>query len=191
MESLLWCVLASAVVVLGVVVFVKVLLAITPSPPAPAAQVSDEAQLVANWRGRCTTCNRAVAAGDDIFWHKHRRTVRHVNCTLGQQRAMSALVASTLERLESAKGPAARRNALAQALTEIPAGPDRQRLLLEASRIEVDAVLTKVDGLKTASAKRRHLEAALTALKADDLPDELQAEEQRWLEDALAELDQK
>lgn len=155
-----------------------------------SAGARDEVPLQARWRGRCTTCNGTVAEGDGIYWHKHHRTVRHQNCQQGQQRARSVLVASTLERLEAAKGPAARRNALTAALAELPQGPERHQLMLEASRIEVEAVLTKVDSLKTPSAKRRHLEAAIAKLKADELPDELQGEELRWLEAALAELDQ-
>ena len=65
----------------------------------------------------------------------------------------------------------------------------RQQLLLESSRIEVEAVLEKIDSLKTDGAKRRNLVAALDAIRADPVPDELQAAEIAMLEDALRELD--
>jgi hypothetical protein len=45
--------------------------------------------------------------------------------------------------------------------------------------------------LKTAAAKRRNLLAAVEAIRADDVPDELQAQQIQWLEQALAELEGK
>jgi hypothetical protein len=97
----------------------------------------------------------------------------------------------TLERLEAAKGPAGRRSALQTGLASLEDPHVRERLMLEASKLEVQAVLDKVDGLKTVSAKRRNLLAALEAIRADDVPDELQAQQIRWLEQALAELEGK
>lgn len=96
-----------------------------------------------------------------------------------------------ITKLESQKGPAARRAVLAQALASIVDSKVRDQLLLEASRIEVDAVLAKVEGLKTATAKRRHLQAALDALKADAVADDLQSQQIKWLGDALEELEEK
>lgn len=95
-----------------------------------------------------------------------------------------------LDRLEGAKGPAGRRAALSWGLDRLTIPALRQRLMVEASRVEVEAVLDKVDGLKTAAAKRRHLTAALEALRADEIPDEVQAQQIRWLEEAIAALEE-
>lgn len=64
----------------------------------------------------------------------------------------------------------------------------QEQLLIEAARIEVRAVLDKVDGLKTPTAKRRNLEEALANLRNDPVPDELQAREIEMLEDALRDV---
>lgn len=93
-------------------------------------------------------------------------------------------------KVEAQRGPAGRRAVLAEALCSTGDEASRQRLLLEASRIEVGAVLDKVDGLKTPAAKKRHLKAALDALKSDDVPDELQSQQVSWLEQALEQLEQ-
>jgi hypothetical protein len=93
-----------------------------------------------------------------------------------------------ITRLEGAKGPAARRSSLAAALPGVTDSSQRTQLLLEASRIQVEAVLTKVDGLKTDAAKKRNLLAVRDEIRSD--PDDLQAQQVRWLdvEEALAEL---
>jgi hypothetical protein len=95
----------------------------------------------------------------------------------------------TLVKIEAAKGPAGRRAALQAGLDGIDQQDTRERLLVVASTIEVQAVLDKVDGLKTAAAKRRHLTAALEAIRADEVPDDLQVRQIEWLESALKELD--
>lgn len=59
---------------------------------------------------------------------------------------------------------------------------------MAAGRIEVAAVLDKVDGLKGVAAKKRHLEGAIATLRTDDVPDELQQEELRVLRQRLDEL---
>ena len=64
----------------------------------------------------------------------------------------------------------------------------RERLYVKAARIEVRAVLDKVDGLKTAAAKRRNLEEALANLRSDPVPDDLQGREIALLEEALRDL---
>jgi hypothetical protein len=92
-------------------------------------------------------------------------------------------------KIEVAKGPAGRRAAVRTGLERLTIQELRNKLLVEASRIEVEAVLEKVDGLKTSAAKRRNLLAALEDLRADEIPDELQAQQIRWLEDALADLE--
>lgn len=94
-----------------------------------------------------------------------------------------------IAKLEAAKGPATRRTALERALNAIESKYLRDQLVLEASRVEVEAALVKADGLKTASAKRRVLEAALAELLNDPVPDDLQSKQIKWLEEALNELD--
>ncbi|WP_437896534.1 hypothetical protein [Sorangium sp. So ce124] len=110
-----------------------------------------------------------------------------------RQRALRAQEKETLDealaKLEAAKGPAGRRSAVRFGLERLTLHDLRDQLLLEASQIEVDAVLEKVDGLKTAAAKRRHLLTALDAVRSDEVPDELQAQQIRWLEEALAALE--
>lgn len=49
----------------------------------------------------------------------------------------------------------------------------------------------KADGLKSAAAKKRNLRAALDAIRADGVPDELQAEQATWLEEAIAAVDKE
>lgn len=95
-----------------------------------------------------------------------------------------------VSKIESLKGPAARRTALEAALMTISRPELRDRLLLEASRIEVQAALDKADSLKTPAAKRRTLRAALDALLSDKIPDELQAPQIQMLEAALRELEE-
>lgn len=80
------------------------------------------------------------------------------------------------------------RTELQAALAEIASQAARDRVLLEASRIEVQAALDKADSLKSIGAKRRTLQATIDAIRADAVPDELQAQQIQWLEDALAEL---
>jgi hypothetical protein len=63
------------------------------------------------------------------------------------------------------KGAEARCNAVDRALLEIHTPAGRDQLLTAASRIEVTAVLDKVDSLKSAAAKRRHLENAIAELR--------------------------
>jgi hypothetical protein len=92
-----------------------------------------------------------------------------------------------IDRIESLKGPVARRNALNQALAELHDPAARRQLLVEASRIELRAVLDKVDSLKTPAAKKRHLQAAIEQVRHDDIPDELQTCEIAMLERALAD----
>jgi hypothetical protein len=95
---------------------------------------------------------------------------------------------STLERLASLKGQAARRAAVEAALPRLQDPRLRERLLVEAARIEVQAVFEKVDSLKSPAAKRRHLEAALEQIRNDPVPDQLQGREIAALEQALREL---
>jgi hypothetical protein len=65
----------------------------------------------------------------------------------------------------------------------------KQRLRLEAARIEVTAVLDKVDTLTTASAKKRHLLAALDDIRSDGVDDSLEGKQIEMLEAALREVE--
>lgn len=94
-----------------------------------------------------------------------------------------------LAKLESLKGTASRRAALDAALRTIQSEELKQRLRVEAARIEVTAVLDKVDGLKTASAKKRHLLAALDDIRNDGVNDSMQVKQIEMLEAALREVE--
>lgn len=100
----------------------------------------------------------------------------------------SDLALEWMARIESFKGSEARRNALKRGLSELSDPNARRDLMLAASRIEVAAVLDKVDERASDAAKRRHLEKAIAELRADDLPDALQADELKQLRDRLATL---
>lgn len=91
--------------------------------------------------------------------------------------------------LERARGPASRRAVLESWVARMSSEQHRVRLTIEAARIEVRAVLDKVDGLKTVQAKRRHLIGALESIRADDIPDVIQQKEIAMLEEALASLE--
>jgi hypothetical protein len=95
-----------------------------------------------------------------------------------------------LEKIERLKGTASRRAALERALQEIASVDERQKLVLEVSRLEVRAALDKADTLKTPAGKRRTLREALDRIRADTVPDELQAHEIEILEEALRQLDE-
>ena len=104
-------------------------------------------------------------------------------------KSSAQLVADAVQKIEAAKGPAGRRAALNAALEQLSDESGRAELMLEASRVEVTAVLDKVDGLKTKAAKKRNLEAALDALRIDGVPDHLQQQQAAWLQEALAALE--
>jgi hypothetical protein len=100
----------------------------------------------------------------------------------------AAPVLDWIARIESYKGPVARRNALERALQETQDLHGRQQLVIAASRIEVAAVLDKVDSLASSAAQKRHLEKAIADVRADNIPDELQAAELQQLEERLRSL---
>jgi hypothetical protein len=91
--------------------------------------------------------------------------------------------------VESAKGPAARRATMELALKDAGLNDRREEFIRTAAQVEVRATLDKVDTLKTGSAKRRYIMDALSALRGDSAPDDLQEAEIRCLEEALRELD--
>ena len=93
-----------------------------------------------------------------------------------------------IAKIEDFKGAEARHNALHRALAEIIEPAARHELLTAAGRIEVSAVLDKIDGLSTNAAKRRHLQKAIEDMQVSELPPELQAHHIRQLEARLREL---
>lgn len=92
-------------------------------------------------------------------------------------------------RVRDARGPKSRERALEAGLARLQQPHMRELLLLEASRLEVEAVLERVAGLKTKKAKERNLREALDRLLSDDVPDELQREEIAMLQQALGALE--
>jgi hypothetical protein len=153
-----------------------------------AVAPSAEQLIFASYRGMCASCGRAISPGSQIWWLKGS-PVRHANCQQASRSYEADVVQKAINKLEGAKGPASRHVALATALEKISSAETRQQLMLEASRIEVSAVLDKVDSLKTSAAKRRHITAALESIKHDEIPDELQQDSIGWLNDELAKLD--
>jgi hypothetical protein len=94
-----------------------------------------------------------------------------------------------IDKVESARGPAARRAAVEFALNDPELFSRRDQFIKTAAQVEVRATLDKVESLKTPAAKRRHLTDALTALHGDSAPDEMQRAEIECLEAAIRELD--
>lgn len=91
--------------------------------------------------------------------------------------------------IETAKGPSTRRAAYERGRAILP--PEmHDRLAVEATRIEVRAVLDKIDTLKTPSSKRRHLLEALEMIRTGDIPDGARVQGVAALESALNDLGQ-
>ncbi|MBL8924101.1 MAG: hypothetical protein JNJ54_34920 [Myxococcaceae bacterium] len=145
--------------------------------------------IVSRWRSSCPACHQAIEPGVNILWKRGERA-RHADCSAAKATLEDQFLAETLDKLRDARGPASRANVLQAALLKVTEPPRRHRLLLEAARIGVQATLDKVDTLKGARAKRRHLEEALAQLRADQVPDEFQQEEEAWLSDAIKQLDE-
>lgn len=97
--------------------------------------------------------------------------------------------ARAVKEIEAARGPATRVAALDKWLPRLAQPYMKERLMLEAARIDVRAVLDKVDSLKSAAAKRRHLLDAIDRLRTDAVPDHLQTGELLLLEAALRAVD--
>ena len=106
----------------------------------------------------------------------------------GRQKAELVAYERCVAKLESAKGPASRQAALEVAMEAIRDADLRRKLLRAATRIEVQAVLDKVDTLKFNSAKRRHLQAAVESLSGNALEVEHKQQELNQLRAALDEL---
>lgn len=175
------CLLLGVVGVVGAMwVFVKK--TSRPLPPAPQL-------IVSQYRGNCPACLRVILPGMSIWWVRGQKA-RHADCAAARAAEEEGWLAETLDKLRDARGPSTRANVLNAALAKITEQPRREKLMMEAARIGVQATLDKVDTLKGARAKRRLLEEALATLRADPVPDELQVEEVAWLTDALKQLDE-
>lgn len=184
--GMLFCCAVSLAAVGGVVALVIHLTKRRGGPSLPGGwQV-----IVSAYRGTCPMCMRIIVPGTHILWQRGQKA-RHADCAAVKAEAEDELVAAALDKIRDAKGPASRANALQLALGRLVDPIKRQRLLLEASRLAVQATLDKVDTLKSVRAKRRHLEEAHAAVTSDELPDELQAEELAWLVDAMKQLDEE
>jgi len=86
-------------------------------------------------------------------------------------------------KIEQAKGPLARRTALSRALDAVTDEAARADLVKAAADAELSPVLAKARSLAGA-AKREHLDAAIAAVRADNLPEPLQTAELAQLEAA-------
>jgi hypothetical protein len=93
-----------------------------------------------------------------------------------------------IARIEAQTGPIARRNTLSHALEVIHDSSDRKLLVQAASRVELAAVLAKVERLASAGAKKTVLLRAIEEIRWDNIPDELQEAELRQLEGRLRDL---
>ena len=93
-----------------------------------------------------------------------------------------------ISRIENYKGTEARRHALERALKDVTEPRARWELMSAACRIEVAAVLDKLDNLSTVAAKRRHLQKAIDEMRSSPIPEEIQARYRRELGQHLTEL---
>jgi len=164
-----------------------------PASSAPARIAKrkrwGEREIYARRADTCADCQRRVRENTKVFWSKGLREVRHVDCEAAQRTDEADAFVKLVSRLSSAKGPAARR-AVIEAAEGVELSPERRlQLVLEASRIDTDAALEKVAGLKSKEVKRRRLQEALASVKGDAVPDEMQADQIALLEDALRTLE--
>jgi hypothetical protein len=93
-----------------------------------------------------------------------------------------------IDRIDAAPGVVARRNAVSRALEVVHDPADRRELVAAAARRELRDIVTHVDGLPNDHAKRRQLQRTIEDVRADNIPDEVQAEEVRQLEERLQRL---
>lgn len=84
-------------------------------------------------------------------------------------------------KIEQARGPLARRTALSRALDALADDAVRADLIRSAADAELAPVLARAKSL-SGTAKRQHLEAAIAEVRADNLPEPLQAAELQQLD---------
>ncbi|HEY5927088.1 MAG TPA: hypothetical protein VIV11_35615 [Kofleriaceae bacterium] len=93
-----------------------------------------------------------------------------------------------LARIETTTGTVARRIALSRALEMIEEPHPRRELIQTVAQIELAPVLDKLQRLSSPAAQRNLLATTIEHVRADNIPDELQAAELEKLEARLAEL---
>jgi hypothetical protein len=110
---------------------------------------------------------------------------------LAQQRASmeDELYVALVDRIERAKGPAARRAILEAGLRQLSRVDLLANLRVEAARIEGRAALEKADSLSSPAAKLRTLRSAIDAIAAEPIPEAIRADEVRTLEAAIREVE--
>jgi hypothetical protein len=144
--------------------------------------------ITSNYAGTCKTCGAHFPSGTRVYWDKSERTTRHIDCDEARRAREKEAFSKLMDRLENSKGSAGRRNIIDKAALDIQNPEMRTKLLIEASRLDAEAALDKAESLKTDVAKRRRLQDALDAIRADPVPDHLQADQIAWLEEALIAL---
>ncbi len=92
-----------------------------------------------------------------------------------------------IARVEAQSTTISRRNTLGRALEVVHEPGERQELLLAASRLELGPLLGRLEGLDGPAA-RQQVQRAIEELRADNVPDELEALELRQLEARLHQL---
>lgn len=90
--------------------------------------------------------------------------------------AQFARAGELLARITLARGPADRRRLLRQGLQELTDAGARLGFVRDAARTELQAAHEKAGRLKSRDAKLRVYQATLDEMRADDVPDEEQAE---------------
>jgi hypothetical protein len=85
-----------------------------------------------------------------------------------------ATLADWIARIEAARGAVARRNVVSRALDGLHEDRERQDMLAAATRLEIAPILAEIEGLPGPIAKNR-LAKEIEAVRADNIPEELQA----------------
>ncbi|HEY1554066.1 MAG TPA: hypothetical protein VGF94_04485 [Kofleriaceae bacterium] len=96
-------------------------------------------------------------------------------------------VGDWIAKIAKTSGRVARRSALARALEAFREPREREQVVRAVSAIELAALLAPLEHL-TGADKQRHLRAAIEQVRYDNIPDELQQELLRDLEDRLSRL---
>jgi hypothetical protein len=112
------------------------------------------------WQGSLHVFNFLSERYAELLMESNERKL--VNLSAGNSDG-DALI-TWISRVESAKGPAARRLTVEAGLAAIRDDGERARFAEEAGRIEVRATLDKVDALKSKAAKVRAIQEALETL---------------------------
>jgi hypothetical protein len=112
--------------------------------------------------------------------------VRTPSRAFGQTPEESHLIAAALERIARQSGPAARRDALDNALADVRSADGRAALIEPASRIEVHTVVSQAKKLPPGRREKK-IEDALERLLADPYDDALQHEAIALLRRILAD----